>query len=91
MSNFEHRLTAIHKRPSLGPRGEAGSPTSAAPGDVVVVDESSSLGWQAAERISRIYDVAPGTVIKLVIESGADSALLEVSWDADGIPMIREL
>jgi len=87
MSNFERRLTAIQKRPSLGPSEEPGS----IGGDVVVVDQSSSLGWQAAERISRIFDVEPGTVIKLAIESGADAALLEVEWDADGVPMIREL
>jgi hypothetical protein len=87
-SNFERRLTAIQKRPSFGP----GEHTShAAAGDVVVVDHSSSLGWQAAERISRILDVAPGSVIKLAIESGADAALLEVAWDADGVPMIREI
>ena len=89
-SNFERRLTAIQKRPSLGP-GAGARALGRGVGDVVVVDQSSSLGWQAAERISRIVDVTPGTVVKLVIESGADSALLEVSWDDDGIPMIREL
>lgn len=87
MSNFERRLTAIQKRPSLGPQHDG----SMGAGDVVVVDQSSSLGWQAAERISRILEVAPGSVIKLAIESGADAALIEVVWDADGIPMIREL
>jgi hypothetical protein len=90
MSNFERRLSAIHKRPSIGPNGAtsaagAGVSTSAGPEEVPV-----ALGWEAAERISRILDVEPGTTVSLTVRSHGREASLEVEWDRDGVAVIRE-
>jgi len=95
MSNFERRLSAIHKRPSVGPGTAAGDPgstkTTTSSSSLAVDDGVGSLAWEAAERVSRILDVEVGTVVSLSVATPSGNAALEVTWNADGLPVIREL
>lgn len=88
MSNFERRLNSIHKRPTLdGPMPPSGGPATS----LVLDDGVAALGWEAAERVSRILDVRPGTVIKMAVNGVTDGLVLEIAWGADGGAVIREV
>jgi hypothetical protein len=84
MNDFQRRSTDLDRHPRSG-SPEPDSTTGTAK------DGSSGLGWQAAQTISRLSAVEPGTVIKVVVETTCECAVLEVSWDVDGIVVIREL
>lgn len=95
MSNFERRLQALHRRPEATPGAEApgGVATAvAAPPTRVAADaDAFNIGWLAAERVSHLVDVPAGTSIVMAVDAGDDHAMIEVVWDTDGLPQLREL
>lgn len=81
MSNFERRLNVVQRRPVEDDASNT------------VRDGASSVAWLAAERISHLPGIDPGTVIKVDVASGDDTdtvASIEVRWDAAGVPLIHE-
>jgi len=83
VSNFERRLGIVQRRPEQ-PSGSRLAVSDNAP-------SSSSLAWQAAEKVSHLQGVEPSTTIKISVEGTNDETVVEVSWDADGVPLIREI
>lgn len=95
MSNFERRLQALHRRPEATPGAESGGGLAtavAAPPTRVATDaDAFNIGWLAAERVSHLVDVPAGTTIVMAVDAGDDHAMVEVAWDAEGVPQLREL
>jgi hypothetical protein len=82
MSNFERRLGIVQRRPDAPSGSKLGA------GDTA--PSASSVAWQAAEKVSHLTGVEPDTTIKITVDSPTDQTVVEVSWDADGVPLIRE-
>jgi hypothetical protein len=81
MGSFERRLSQMQRRPGGDPSGAV---------SVGTVHRAESIGWEAAERIGNLVDVAPGTVIRLSIDDDHGLAMFEVAWDDEGVVSIRE-
>ncbi len=84
MTSFDRRLNQMKGPASKGPM-------AAPEGSVATQNGASSLGWQAAERVSHLSDVAAGTVIRVEVSGPDDVSSLEVRWDDEGVPLIHEL
>jgi len=83
MSNFERRLGIVQRRPEQ----PSGSPLALSD----TSSTSSSVAWQAAEKVSHLQGVEPNTTIRISVDGTTDQAVIEVSWDVDGVPLIREI
>ena len=84
MSDFERRLHAMQRRDSGDLAHVGGTTTMRLAGD------SADLGWQAAERLTNLTDVGPGTSIKLIVEGRDDHSRLEVHWDETGVASVQQ-
>ncbi len=90
MSNFERRLSSLNRRPrsDSDPVDAASSVrVDAAPAPDL---SGRSIGWDAAERLAHMVDVAPGTVIRISVDDGHGLGMFEVAWDDSGVPSIRQ-
>ena len=84
MSDFERRLHAMQRRDS-GDMAHVGGSTI-----TKLAVDSADLGWQAAERLTNLTDVGPGTSIKLIVEGRDDHSRLEVHWDETGVASVQQ-
>jgi len=83
MSDFERRLHAMQRRDPAD-AAHAGTTT------MRLGVDSADLGWQAAERLTNLTDVGPGTSIKLIVEGRDDHSRLEVHWDETGVASVQQ-
>lgn len=81
MTTFERRLQNLQRRPA-----KEGDPC-----EVTSCENPTTIGWLAAEKLTRLTDVAPGTVITLTVSGGEADSTLEIQWGADGVPIMRQV
>jgi hypothetical protein len=100
MGSFERRLHGIQRK-TADPKDRVAAnatlnqqlPNRSASRDVPAdADGPAAItGRQAAECVSQLVEAAAGTVVTITVNGAGDHSWIEVVWDADGVPSIRQL
>lgn len=100
MGSFEKRLHGIQRKTadprtkveaSAGVLSQLPNRSASRDGAPDADGPAATLGRQAAECISQLVEADAGTVITVTVNGAGDHSWIEVVWDADGVPSIRQL
>lgn len=82
MTTFDRRLNAMQRRDEIS-LDEAVD---------LLGEQSSTLAWAAAERLTRLPGAGAGATISLSVDDGDGGVTaLDVAWNANGVATIRRV